>query len=315
MSTTSEYLQQLQTDKQNLVDNLATKGVSATSDETFTSLVPKVLDIQSGGSDAEITDCYYLFYKNSRLDSLEEILGMCKNVTTTESMFQECTQLTTLDLSNFDNSKNTNMLNMFQACSKLNTLNLSNFDTSRVTTFRGLFSGCSEMTNYDLSSFDTSNVESLQTMFHLNQSLKNIDLSNFDTSKVTTFYQMFYGNNEITSINVSSFDTSKATNLSYMFYNCSILEKLDISNFVTSDLLITNSNMFQYCTNLKTLIINNPNLFKITNVNAFSNSLIASGTGYVYVPDNMVETYKSATNWSTYASQIKPISELPAEEE
>ena len=83
-----------------------------------------------------------------------------------------------------------------------------------------------------------------------------------------------------------------------------------ISNFITSDLLVVNNNMFQYCTNLKTLIINNPNLFKITNVNAFSNSLIASGTGYVYVPDNMVETYKTATNWSYYSSQIKPLSEL-----
>ena len=293
----------------------AIRSKTGKTDKILPSSMPSEIEsIQSGGSDAEITNCYYLFYRNSRLDSLEEILGMCKNVTTTESMFQECTQLTTLDLSNFDNSKNTNMISMFQACSKLNTLNLSNFDTSRVTTFRGLFSGCGEMTNYDLSSFNTSNAESLQAMFLNNVSLKNIDLSNFDTSKATSFYQMFHGNIKNTSINVSSFDTSKATNMSYMFYNCAILEKLDISNFVTSDLLITNAYMFQYCTNLKTLIINNPNLFKITNVNAFSNSLIASGTGYVYVPDNMVETYKTATNWSTYADQIKPISELPIEE-
>ena len=35
--------------------------------------------------------------------------------------------------------------------------------------------------------------------------------------------------------------------------------------------------------------------------------------GYIYVPDNMVEQYKSATNWSEWASQIKPLSELEGE--
>lgn len=35
--------------------------------------------------------------------------------------------------------------------------------------------------------------------------------------------------------------------------------------------------------------------------------------GYIYVPDSLVEQYKSDTNWSVYASQIKPLSELPQE--
>ena len=37
---------------------------------------------------------------------------------------------------------------------------------------------------------------------------------------------------------------------------------------------------------------------------------IAQGTGYVYVPDNLLDSYKSATNWSAIADQIKPMSEL-----
>ena len=46
MATTNDYLNQLKKDKQDLVDNLNAKGVSSFEDETFTSLVPKVLDIQ-----------------------------------------------------------------------------------------------------------------------------------------------------------------------------------------------------------------------------------------------------------------------------
>ena len=35
--------------------------------------------------------------------------------------------------------------------------------------------------------------------------------------------------------------------------------------------------------------------------------------GYIYVPDALVDSYKKATNWVTYADQIKPLSELPTE--
>ena len=33
--------------------------------------------------------------------------------------------------------------------------------------------------------------------------------------------------------------------------------------------------------------------------------------GYIYVPDTLVDSYKTATNWVTLADQIKPLSELP----
>lgn len=42
-------------------------------------------------------------------------------------------------------------------------------------------------------------------------------------------------------------------------------------------------------------------------VNVFLGSALTS----IYVPDASVEAYKAATNWSTYASKIKPISQRP----
>lgn len=41
----------------------------------------------------------------------------------------------------------------------------------------------------------------------------------------------------------------------------------------------------------------------------FVNTPIDSGTGSIYVPSSLVDAYKSATNWSQYASQIFPIPE------
>ena len=49
MATTAEYLNKLVEQKNTLADNLVTKGVSATHDETLETLVPKVLEISSGG--------------------------------------------------------------------------------------------------------------------------------------------------------------------------------------------------------------------------------------------------------------------------
>jgi len=46
-------------------------------------------------------------------------------------MFNDCRNLKTLDLSNFDTSKVTTMSYMFSFC-KFNPLNISNFDTSNV---------------------------------------------------------------------------------------------------------------------------------------------------------------------------------------
>ena len=62
MATTADYLNKLITQKNTLADNLVTKGVTATHDETLETLVPKVLDI-SGGSDK-----YYIYNNGQELN-------------------------------------------------------------------------------------------------------------------------------------------------------------------------------------------------------------------------------------------------------
>lgn len=50
MATTADYLNKLVEQKNTLADNLVTKGVPATHDETLETLVPKVLEINGGDS-------------------------------------------------------------------------------------------------------------------------------------------------------------------------------------------------------------------------------------------------------------------------
>ena len=56
MATTAEYLNKLVSQKNTLADNLVTKGVTATHDETLETLVPKVLEISSSGYKTSYAD-------------------------------------------------------------------------------------------------------------------------------------------------------------------------------------------------------------------------------------------------------------------
>ena len=93
----------------------------------------------------------------------------------------------------------------------------------------------------------------------------------------------------------------------YAFYSCTNLTTVDLPKCTS-----IRSYTFSSCTNLTTVILSNNQVVTLMHPSAFSNSAISRRTGYIYVPDNLVDSYKTATNWSTYASQIKPLSELPS---
>jgi surface protein len=85
------------------------------------------------------------------------------------------------------------MLSMFDGCSGLTSLNLSNFDTANVIDMSSMFSNCSSLTSLDLSNFDTANVTNMSYMFSsmAGNNNKTIDISNFNMSSVTDSSYMF----------------------------------------------------------------------------------------------------------------------------
>ena len=149
----------------------------------------------------------------------------------------------------FDTSKVTNMNYMFDSCSSLQSLDLSNFDTSNVTDMSSMFSICSSLQSLDLSNFDTSNVTNMNYMFRNCSSLQSLDLSKIDTSKVTNMDNMFSRCSSLQSLDLSNFDTSNVTTVASMFLYCSSLQSLDLSNFDTIN-VTKMSNMFNSCTKL-----------------------------------------------------------------
>lgn len=183
---------------------------------------------------------------------------------------------------------------------------LDNLDTSNISDMSDMFYGCSKVTELDVSNFNTSQLNGTRSMFYGCSSLTKINFGNFDASEVTTLQEMFRNCTSLVELDLSTFISKKATTTRYMFGGCSKLEKLNLSGIDTSNML-SGTYTFNGCTSLKTLIIDNPVMFKITNVNAFTNSGITSGICTIYVPKGLIETYKADTYWGVYANQIKSI--------
>lgn len=99
------------------------------------------------------------------------------------------------------------------------------------------------------------------------------------------------------------------------FKNMASMARAIVSRAVTSLDLSTvttiGSYAFNGCSALATLILRSDTVCTLTATNAFASTPIASGTGYVYVPAALVDEYKAATNWSTYADQIRAIEDYP----
>lgn len=94
------------------------------------------------------------------------------------------------------------------------------------------------------------------------------------------------------------------------FVNCKVLEVIKLGAIQT-----IGENASVGCSALHTTVISQPNsVCTLNNINAFSNTPIAAGSGSIYVPDSLVDSYKAATNWSVYANQIKPLSEYVEKE-
>ncbi len=103
-------------------------------------------------------DCSYMLNSNQDSSSVESIqFGDhidTSQVVNMRGMFQNCSNLKTLDLSKLNTSNVVDMAHMFEGCSNLESLDLSSFDTSKVSDMTDMFKDCSKLTHVTLASQD-----------------------------------------------------------------------------------------------------------------------------------------------------------------
>lgn len=144
------------------------------------------------------------------------------------------------------------------------------------------------------------------------EQLVEVDLSEFRPTAITEVRSAFQSCGSLQKLDLGGINTSNVTNMSSLGNSCSVLKYVNLNGWST-DSVTNNGSMFSFCSKLEAVVIDSPSVFRLTNANALSDSGIQRGTGFVYVPDNLVDEYKTATNWTTVADQIKPLSELPQE--
>ena len=191
------------------------------------------------------------------------------------------------------------------------------YSNDRITTVGACaFLGC-----FNLAAIDLPNVTQVKrNAFESCKSLQTINLP-----KVTKFDRDVFVNSAIqqadfplvTTIGDRCFNMAKSlTSANLPLITALPANAFRESTIQTADFsAVTNINRtaFTDCTSLETLIIRTSSVCVISDISvALRGSKIAAGTGYIYVPDNLVDSYKAATNWVALANQIKPISALEA---
>ena len=270
---------------------------------------------------SDITIGPYAFYSCDALTSINLPL-----VTSIEqSAFGQCNSLTSVNLplveiigsTAFQNCKSLETVNIpsaisiysyaFQKCKKLQTITGSLIETIE----QRAFEYCTALTSIDLSKV----TEIGQYAFQNCTALTSIDLPSITSIESHAFYSC----KSLTSVNLPSTTSLKES----AFLNCTSLISIDLPSVTSIEtsalgsLPLTSIDLpsvtsigkyaFSNCNSLETIILRSETMCTLSNTNAFTNTPIANGTGYIYVPSALVDTYKTAANWSTYTNQFRAI--------
>ena len=109
-----------------------------------------------------------MFYGCARLEQLDLSAWDVSSLRTAKEMFAKCTSLASINLSGWapQPSSGCGMSSMFDGCTQLSTVTMTNCDTSHVIDFSRFFVGCTSLTEFNAASMDTSSATSLKSMFH-----------------------------------------------------------------------------------------------------------------------------------------------------
>ena len=225
----------------------------------------KEIDLEKLKNEEEIQKCiikinniiipfsYFHKFSEKRKYAIQYIFY--KPLTKTDYLFNDCKDLTSIDLSHFNTNYVINMRKMFHQC-EAEKIDLSGINTQNVTDMSSMLFSCVNLTNLNLSKFNTKKVINLSSMFSFCQNLTSLDLSNFNTENVKDMCYMFCECKSLKTLKISKFNTKKVINLSGMFSACESLDSLDLSHFNTQN-ATKMGEMFKYNGNLKYLNISN----------------------------------------------------------
>ena len=169
----------------------------------------------------------------------------------------------------------------------------------------GAFSACNGLTQISCPSCDGAGGTEPQygsTASGVFRDCTTLTKASFPALRTTAQY-FFRGCTGLTEVTLTAL-TQVGGNT---FQGCTSIEKIVLPAAVAN----LSGNVFNGCTNLTAVVLSGITSAPSMTSSTFTGSPIASGTCYVYVPEEMLSTMKSASGWSTYADMIRSISDYP----
>lgn len=139
----------------------------------------------------KITELHFT-KSQSKIESLDVTVDETNSLTSMYLAFGAMPWLRSVKLNMPKAASLSDISNMFEDSTELTSINFINFDTSNVTTADSAFRNCSSLTSLDVSNWNTGNLKNAQGMFDGCENLETLNLKNFDMSKANSYNGMFY---------------------------------------------------------------------------------------------------------------------------
>ena len=297
------------------LSNIITLGVGCFQNCTKLATVGDLSGVTTTIGDSQFNSCASLTsiklgaltiipqYMFNGCTSLTTVTGANAFTTIKQNAFQNCTSLSTIDLNSLSNAD----YGVFKGCTNL--VSVTNFKS--VSVGQSMFDACSKLATIDLSSTQIFNPNAFSNCLLLSNitslsSSTNIKNGVFNHTSLAIELNL----PNIVELGVNAFGYSKITKVTNLgsltslgtsgeitfgpFNNCTNL----VSAVLPSTLTYIHTVTFMNCTALLYVVCN------AINAPILGNSAFQNTTCKIYVPDDSVNAYKAATNWSTYASRI-----------
>ena len=301
----SDEITRLQNAKSALKTSIEAKGVTVSDTTLISDYATYVDQIQTGsgggGGDDILRDLIERDITTLNIPSGTTQIG--------DYAFQSCNGLTSVSIPNSVTSIGGSA---FGGCEGLTSITIPNSVTE---IYNYAFENCSGLTSIVWNAKNCKNFSSNSKLFSNSTNINTIEFGS-EVERIPNY--LCYKLNGLTSVTIPNPVTEIGDN---SFQNCSGLTSVTIGNSVTS----IGFNAFNRCNKLNSVTIGNS--VTIIGGNAFygcsaltsvtiqattpptlnSNAFNSTNNCPIYVPAESVDAYKTATNWSSYASRINPI--------
>lgn len=196
-------------------------------------------------------------------------------------------------------STNTNNYGPFYECKQLESVTLP--ETLTIIGSRS-FSNCTSLKSINFPESIT-NIVAYAFYGCNNLVIESLNLPNL-TSLGNMTFSYCYNLKKIENLgNITTIEASNSSNVSKTFAYCSNLRVVVLPSTLTT--LGTSATPFVGCTSLEDIVCYATVPPSTGSANIFSKNKLKG----IYVPDNSIDAYRSATNWSNYYDYIYPISD------